>query len=502
MAITEIILPDCFREVSFSSAAEQVPAITINLPDKMFAVPEYGIDINATRAGQLYTHWQYGIDDGAAASKKWDLVRWYPGDTVQAVCNRIPSDPGFAVIAQILEDRGFHGMSGNQEFMDQCFVEMFSRTGQSDPANTNLIGDYFDGDGIGQIGLNALMAAPGSSFWNNWRTRFSSESEARKTREGVLSPFFAQNKYQNRNWMIGGYHDGWHRIPEYTHLYHLVAEIEQKHLAIRRKTIQFCWDVLEGSEWKIYRMGSFQATRFENPAGNIFKSTLNNVPPEINFRQGVINSLLGDGMMHWGTASRSTFDIARWVRSYNGGFETSKTKWLKDGTSQVVDYNPNDPTMPAKSPGDNPNNYTGPNVQIIPPTFGGPGPSGIHNSLAGRYGVAQAPSTSNFRWPSFGYKINGGSTLTGYASSNDPVTGSLGNATFSTLNNRNFGQHNIVNQLEAKKPFLGVTGSPGNGFIVWCNPMAKMSEVNEVTISESGPHTFEATGPAMRLFSW
>lgn len=506
MAISEIILPDCFLETAFSATAEQVPSITINLPNKMFAVPEYGIDVSATRAGQLYTHWQLGIDDGAPVSKKWDLVRWYQGDSVNTVVSRIPANADFAVISQIMEDRGHAGMIFDTAFMDACFVEIFSRTGQADPANTNIIGDYFDGDGLSQSALQAIQSPSGSTFWNTWRSRFSSETEARKNRDGVTSSYFTRNgsnpPSSNRNWMVSGYHDGWHRIPEYSHIYHLIAEIEQKHLAIRRKVFQFSWDVLEGSEWKIYRMGSYQGIKFTNPAGTIYKSTLNYVPPEINFRQGVIDSLLGDGVMYWGPAGRSTHDISRWVRSYNGGFDVSKTKWLKDGSNSPVDYNPNDPTMPAKSPGDNPNNYTGNNVQIIPPTFAGPGPNGIHHALGGRYAAAQAPSVANLRWPSFSYKLNGGSSLTGYASSNNPVTGSLGNATLSTLNNRNFGQHNIINQYEAKKPICWVAGSPGNGLIVWCNPQAKLTEVNEVTISESGSHVFEATGPSMRLFTW
>ena len=504
MAITEIILPNAFQEVAFTSIAEQVPGITINLPDKIFAVPEYGIEINTTRAAELYTHWQLGISDGAANSKKWDTVRWYPGNTAADVASSIPNDPNFVVMLEILENRINAGMTGNGAFLADVMQRIFTNTGQADPANTNIVGDYYDGDGMGQSGIVALKSAPGASFWTNWKQRFVSESEARKDRDGVTSSFFSDGKYEYRNFMVGGYLDGWHRIPEHTHIYHLIAELEQKALSIRRKKIQFCWDVLEGSEWKIYRQGSLQAIRFENPAGNIYKSTLNGVPPEIMFRQGVVNSMIGDGMINWGAAARTKHDIARWIRSYNGGFVTSKTKWKKDGTSLVVDYNPNDPTMPAKSPGDNPNNYTENNVQIVPPNFYGPAPYGIHDALGGRWAAAQVASkNTSLRWASGStYKINGGSANNMYPGGTSPVMGVLGNATISTLNNRNFEQDNIVRQLEYKKPIHLVAGVPGNGLILWCNPLARPAEVNEVTFTESGSHTFTAVGPRMRLFNW
>ncbi|HSW79969.1 MAG TPA: hypothetical protein VLG47_04290, partial [Candidatus Saccharimonadales bacterium] len=412
------------------------------------------------------------------------------------------------VMAQILEDRGFHGnTTGNIELLDAIFAEIFSRTGQSDPANTNLVGDYFDGDGIGQIALDALRAAPGTTFWTNWKNKFSSETEARKNRDGTTSSFFTRGTntpFNNRNWLVGGYLDGWHRVPEYMHPYLLIAELEQKSIAARRKKIGFCWDMLEGAEWKIYGQGSFQNIHFDTPAGDIFKSTLNGVPPEMMFRQSVIMQLIGDGMIHWGAAARTSRDIGRWIRSYNGGFNTSKTKWRKQGTTQVVDYNPNDPTMPAKSPGDNPNNYPGNQVQIIPPNFYGPTPYGIHDALAGRWMAAQVIGKSSLmRYaPGATYKINGGSAINMYPGGTNPRTGSLGDATVSLLNNRNAGQNNIVYQCEAKKPIHIVGGNPGNGFILWCNPHARPNEVNEVTFTESGTHTFTAVGPAMRLYNW
>lgn len=508
MALTEIALPKVFQEVAFTSIAEQVSSISINLPGKVFGVPEYGAEIDGTRAGQLYSHTHHGISDGLPNSKKWDLLRWLPGETAQQVANKVPSDPNFMVIAQILEDRGYYGNNtGNLDLMDATFQELYARTGASDPANTNLINDYYDAGVMGFSPLQGLREAPGSAFWTTWKSRFSSEANARKDRDGNTMSFFTRGAtppYLNRNWLVGGYMDGWHRIPEHTQIYHLIAELEQKSLAVRRKKIQFAWDLMEGAEWKIYSGGSFQNIRFENPAGDIFKSTLNGVPPEIMYRNGLIMSLLGEGQLHWGTAARTSMDINRWIRSYNGGFTTSKTKWRKDGSSTVVDYNPNDPTMPAKSPGDNPNNYTGDQVQIIPPNFYGPTPYGIHHALGGRYMTAQVIGKSSLmRWI-YGatFKRNGGSSINMYPAGVNPVTGSLGDATISTLNNRNFGQNNIVGQLEHKLPICICGGNPGNGFVLWCNPTADINEVNEVTFNESGSHTFTAVGPGIRLFNW
>lgn len=494
---TEIVLPRIFQEVAFTSIAEQVPSITINLPGKTFAVPEYGIEIDATRAAQLYTHTEYGISDGASAASKWTTVRRYPGQTPQNVADSIPHHPDFMVMAQIIEDLYAQGETNVVAFMDDAIQRIFNATGMSDPADTNIVGDYYDSHGLAPSLLGALMAAPGTTLWNDWRTRFSSESNARKDRNNVTSGFFTRNSYLNRNWMVTGYLDGWHRVPEHAHVYGHIAEIEQMHLAVRRKTFQFAWDILEGAEWKLYRHGSFQSIRFENPAGTIFKNTLNGVPPEMMYRQGLINSTIGDGMIHWQAAARTKHDISRWLRSHNGGLATWKTKWLKDGQINPVDYNFNDPTQPARSPGDNPLNYTDNNVQIIPPSFYGPNPYGIHDALAGRY-MAELTKTKHttLHWRPFTYKINGGSEIDGYFNGENPVLGTLGDGSLSTLNNRNFGQHNIVNQFENKKPICW----KGTDVAHFCFPTARPGDEIEVTIDHAGTHTLEVQGPGWRTF--
>lgn len=494
---TEIVLPRIFQEVAFTSIAEQVPAITINLPGKVFAVPEYGIEINAARAAELYTHTEYGISDGAPVSQKWTTVRRYGGMTPQNVADSIPHDPDFVVIAQIMEDLYNAGETNVVAFMDDTFDKIFDATGMADPADTNIVGDYFDSVSLAPAALAALQAAPGTTLWNDWRNRFSSESNARKGRDNNTVGYFTRGAYLNRNYLLGGYLDGWHRVPEYTHAYMHIAEIEQMHLACRRKTFQFAWDILEGAEWKLYRQGSFQSIRFENPAGLIFKNTLNGVPPEMMYRQGIVNSIIGDGMIHWQPAARTKHDIARWIRSHNGGLATWKTKWLKDGQINPVDYNYSDPTHPVKSPGDNPLNYTGNDVQIIPPNFYGPIPYGIHDALAGRYmaELTKAKHTT-LHWRPFTYTINGGSTIDGYFDGEDPVLGTLGDGSVSTLNNRNFGQHNIVNQFENQKPICIV----GSDVAHFCLPMARPGDEIEVTIDSGGTHTLEVIGPGWKVF--
>lgn len=500
---TEVILPRVFREHAFCSPAEQVAGINVDLPGKIFAVHSYDINTSKTRAEQLYSHLERGINNGHAANRQWTTARWYTGQSASDVANAVPSDKDFLYMSQIMEDRAHGGFIGDTTFMDQVFEQRFANTGQSDPANTNQIGDYFDHDGIAHIGLLSLTKPIGDSYWSQWRTRFSSESEARKDRDGVLSNFFSRGAgpYTNRNWQAVGYWDGWHRSPEWTHIYHILAEIEQKHLAVRRKVVQFAWDVLEGSEWKIYRHGSMQGIRFENPAGWIYKSTLNYIPCEMGYRQSLLFSVIGDGHIQWGPGGRNTSDISRWVRSYNGGTEAAKTQWKADNMSLPVTYNPNDSSMPAKSPGDNPTNQTeGNNVQIVPPSFGGPGPTGVHDALAGRY-MHELIKTKMItpKYAPFTFKINGGSSQNGYFDGEFPVMGTLGDGSLSTLNNRNFGQHNIIRQLEYRLPICIEDGLPGNGVVIWCKPDAKITEVNEVTLDDGT--VFEAIGPQMRVFS-
>jgi len=496
---TKIVLPRVFQEISFATPAETMPSITIDLPSKLFAVHSYDSASSASRALQLYSHTQWGINDGSPASTKWDTIRWYAGMTSQDIANSVPSDPAFISMAEIIENRLNAGVSGDHvAFKNDCFAKIHERTGVSDPADTNIVDDYWNGDSIGNIGLVALLNLGNATYWNNWRTRFSSETEARKDRDGNVANFFTDNKYLHQNWLVGGYLDGWHRVPEYVHPYLLIAELEQKHLAIRRKTFQFNWDIMDGAEWKIYRFGSFQSIKFDQPSGRIFKSTLNGVPPEMMYRMGIINSTIGDAMIHWGAAGRTTNDISRWVRSYNGGFQEDKTKWQSIFDSFASTYNPNNPSHPTKSPGDNPNNYTGNNVQIIPPTFGGPTPHGIHDATAGRYMAhLTRADTSKLRWAPFTTKTNGGSEVDGYFDGDSPVLGTLGDGSFSTLNNRNFGQHNIVNQLQYKKDILLVK----DDYIHYCRPFAKVTDEIEVTVDDGTVSVCEVKGPGWHTFA-
>lgn len=494
---TEIKPHRVFQEHSFCSPAEQVSSIQItNLPDKVFGVNAYGIDISKDRAEQLYSHVEYGIQNGHAATKQWHTARWYPGMSAADTANSLPKNSSFLWASQIAEDRGNAGYIYDFGFVDQVQQLYFAGTGQADPANTNIIQDYFDANGVLQIGLSALMQPTGASYWNNWRQKFSNETEARKNRDGGQIPFIARGSHNWSNWLGYGYLDGWHRVPEHSWPYLHIAEIEQMHLAVRRKVIQFAWDMFEGAEWKIYAQASFQGIRFENPAGFIYKAIQNNQPPEMMYRQGITTHLWGDGVVHWGPAGRTTSDQSRWVRSYTGGYSPSKTLWKGDGSAFASNYDFNNPTHPKKSPGDNPNNYTGDNVELVPPIFGGPAPYGAHNSLGGRHMVSRMRAIDGgiMKWPPFSYKINNGSTINGYYNGQNPRMGVLGDASISTLDNRNFQQDNIIYQLEYKKPIC----VHNNSLVVWCNPLARPNEANQVTLGDGT--TFTSVGPSMKVY--
>lgn len=493
---TEIILPRVFRQHSFSNLAEQIPAITIDPAGKVFAVASYGIDTSKTRAEQLYSHVEYGIGNGHAANRQWTTMRWYPGMSAQNVANSVPHNAGFVYFSQILEDWGNGGIPYNFPFLDDVMQKIFADLGQSDPVNTNMYRDYHDEDEVEWFGIDSLQAAQGSAYWTEWRSRFASESNARKNRNGDTPSFFSRGLYNFSNWLVNGYLDAFFRVPEHFWIYALVAEIEQKHLAIRRKTVQFAWDVLEGTEWKTAAQSTYGGTRFESPPGFIYKVTQNHQPAHFMYFQGLINTVLGDGMVHWNAAGRDTPDISRWVRSYTGGAEPFKTQWKADNASFPVTYDPNNPTHPKRNPGDNPSNATDPsNVSIVPPSFGGPGPRGQHNALAGRYMAELIKNKYTvLKWPSFRYKINGGDWVNGYYNGQNPVMGTLGDASINTLNNRNFGQHNIINQLEYRKPLCW----HDTDCIIWCNPLARPNEVNFVELGDGS--TFEAIGPNMRVY--
>lgn len=497
---SEIELPAVFQEIGFASLAEQVPGIVINnLPDKLFMVASYDWDATPARAEQLFSHVHHGIA-GHQANRQWDTIRW-DGQSVDELVNMVPNADGFGVVSEITENMTSAGKGAQAgEFIRQFYTKLFERSGKADPAETNAIGDYWEHMQIQVPGLQYLLNMDNDVFWNNWKNRMSSETEARKNYENVISPYFASGAHEYRNMLVPGYRDGFHRIPEHSWIYILIAMLEQMHLAVRRKAVQFATDMLEGAEWKINRYSSMQGTRFTNPAGVMYRSSLNNTPSEIMYRDALITSLIGEGQMHWGAAGRSTTNIKRWVRSYNGGSAGWRNQWLKDGAQFPVDYNPNDPTHPALSPGDNPNNYTGSGVQIIPPGFGGPGPFGNHDSLAGRYMASMiraVDADTNVKWPKFTYTVNG-QTKNGYYNGTTPMNGSLGNASVSTLNNRNFGQHNILNQARYKLP---INWWIGKGRALWCNPVARPSEVNVVTIDEGGKtYEFESVGSGIKVF--
>ncbi|CAG5001989.1 hypothetical protein DYBT9275_02781 [Dyadobacter sp. CECT 9275] len=491
---TEIILPKIFRELSYSSIAEQDTSIVIsNMSDKIFAVDKYDIASSEARALQLYSHLHWGTT-GVTNDKLWDTVRWY-GESVTDKVNSIVNHKDFLFWAEMREN----GFSPSN--VEAVYSQRFDNLGVADPTDTNQMQDYWAPGGVG-IDLLTYTNSPTSGDWSNLITRYSSETEARKEKNGSVTDFINSGAHEYRNWLAMGYLDAFHRVPEHAYVYGAIIQLELMHLAIRRKAVMFCEPILEGAAWFNYRAGSMQSVRFANPAGTIYKSVLNTVPAEISYRQGIISHEWGEGMTHWGPSSRDTKDIARWVRSHNGGLTTWKTKWKADNSSNIVDYDFNNPTQPARSPGDNPNNY--PDPQIIPPSFGGPVISTIHKSLAGRYMASITKSKRNkLFWPSFEWTTKGGTVHhDGYFDGTDPVLGSLGDGSITTLNNRNFGQHNAANQLRYKKPIC-VWGANGSDKIAhYCNPVAGINEEQEVTIDVSGgPYTFTAVGPNWQVFN-
>ncbi|MCH5373381.1 MAG: hypothetical protein JJ992_05355, partial [Planctomycetes bacterium] len=376
-----------------------------------------------------------------------------------------------------------------QQVLEGIYRRMESELGVTSPNQTRLYDDYF--------GALAGFDNNANFLWGFDAARFSeglaSESMARRMiRDGQWveeSRYFSAGAYRYRNWLEGGYLDSFPVCPEGVRIYNEIYNYERKFMAIPdRRVLKFSWSNAEGVNSSMYRHGVKSRLHFEN--GDIIRTDVVAWPFHMMLNESFWALLLGNDFVLWHSSVRLVQDPLAFQDSWAAG--AGETRWQPAG-GQAVRYDPDAPGQPrrkASPQGQFPNN----------PHLGESG------AFAGAWLVGQITEVSDrasksVAWCPFEYRINGGPVTTGYADSNLPKPGKLGDAQLSRYGLANYGQANIVASYVARKPICVVTAGHDGGALIFHPVYAHLSDRTDVTVfTAAGPRSFTVQGNDLHVF--
>lgn len=346
------------------------------------------------------------------------------------------------------------------------------------PADTELYADYF-------AGINGFAGGPtlNSGSMSDARNILSSQANAR----GNLG-YYSAGAFNYRNRLVGGYFNGINIMFNGSFVYSTIFDIEKEFVAMPdRKVGVFGWGAFEGVAGGI---DGAMWQRLPIQGGDVIRLSRAQGSFEMTQMQGFLAMLLGNTYVLWNDNSPYGTNINCWGPAFIGGDDPWKTRWQPTGGVDVQ-YDPNNPTHPKRDP-----NCNG--------GFSDSAADNLNGAFAGVWFYSQIKDRSNqkIKYATFSYTDNG-TTKTGYASGNTPVLGSKGDASVSTFNNANYGQHNIVNQWEAKKPIVFECIGTGGTAIVIINLYAGLTESSTYTINTQnhGTQTITHVGKGLGVYT-
>lgn len=376
-----------------------------------------------------------------------------------------------------------NGMPFNK--VEEFFKEMYNYIKAQNPgtvntpADTELYSDYF-------AAINGYAGGPGlnsSSDFNVVRSILANETNAR-----AGSNYYTAQAYNYRNRFIQGYFNGIPLMFNGNYVYSTIFDIEREFVAMSdRKVGVFGWGAFEGvgrgidgQQWQRLPLQGGDLIRLARAQGSF----------EMTQMQGFTALLLGNTYVLWNDNSPYGTNVNCWDKAYIGGNEPWKTRWQP--TNGVdVQYEDGNPSHPKPATGCNGN-------------FSDSAADNLNGAFAGVYLYAQIKDRANqkVKYATFSYQNNAGNQ-TGYASSNNPVLGSKGDASVSRFGNANYGQHNIVNQWEAKKPIVWECLGTGGTAIVIINLYAGLTEniAYTVTTQNHGTQVINHTGSGLGVYT-
>lgn len=349
------------------------------------------------------------------------------------------------------------------------------------PADTELYADYF-------AGING--GAPSDNFnntnksLNDLRNQLSSEANARGN-----SGYYQNGWYNNRNRLISGYFNGIPNVFNGCNVYSTIYDIEREFVAhATRKVGVFGWGAFEGVGGGI-DVATWQSLPVEG--GELIRLVRSQGSFEMTQMQGFISMLIGNTYVLWNDNAPYGTDIKCWDEGYIGGYDAWKTQWKPTGGS-IAQWDPNNPSHYKK--------VCQPNQR----PFSDSAANNLNGAFAGVYLYQQIKDRSNqkIKYATFSYTKDGVST-NGYNGTNIPVMGSKGDGSVSIFGNSNYGQYNIVNQWEFKKPIVWECIGTGGTAIVIINLYAGIAEQSTFTITTQnhGVQTIVHTGQGLGVYT-
>lgn len=348
------------------------------------------------------------------------------------------------------------------------------------PADTELYADYF-------AGINGYGGGPGlnsSTDYNVVRNILANENNARGG-----SNYYSGQAFLYRNRFVAGYFNGIPLMFNGNHVYSTIFDIEREFVAMNdRKVGVFGWGAFEGigrgidgQQWQRLPLQGGDLIRLSRAQGSF----------EMTQIQGFISLLIGNTYVLWNDNAPYGTNINCWDKAYIGGNEPWKTQWQPTG-GVTVQYD--------ESNSSHPKSVCQPNEGH----FSDSAADNLNGAFAGVWYYSQIKTRANqkIKYATFSYQNNAGNQ-TGYASGNTPVLGSKGDASVSIFGNSNYGQHNIVNQWEAKKPIVWECIGTGGTAIVIINLYAGLTENIAYTINTQnhGSQVINHTGQGLGVYT-
>lgn len=348
-------------------------------------------------------------------------------------------------------------------------------------ADTELYGDYFEGLNGYSTDLNFMA----TSNMDSLRTILSSEATARGN-----SLYYSTNSADFRNRIVGGYFDGIRVMYDGAGIHSQIISMERAFMALStRKVGVFGWGSFEGVG---RAMDGAKWQRLPVQGGDIIRLSRAQGSFAMTEQQAFFAMFFGNTYVMWNDNTLYNTNINCWDYAYIGGNEPWKTRWQPTGGSEVQ-YDANNPTHPVRDPG----------KQCTSPWSDSAAPN-LNGAYSGMYLYNQIKNRCNtkIKYATFNYSDNTGNK-TGYASGNTPVLGSKGDASVNMFGNSNYGQHNIVNQWEARKPLVYEGYGTGGTMIAILNLRAGLTEsvTYNITTTNNGVQSITHVGRSLGIYT-
>lgn len=498
--IREVTLPRDLQRVSWLPHYQVLPDDLHLPPDKGFGVTRLLWDIPQEQIYKKVTHIQYCYEelDSVPANKKWKTKQALDNTGKLAsnewlIANQ-PMDRDFITAAEMDENFGSRGVKNHaeraQQVLEGIYHRMEKELGVTSPNQTRLYDDYF----FALEGYDNAVSFLWGFHAERLKEGLSSEAMARRQyhhERGWIeeSRYFSAGAYKYRNWMMGGYLDSYPRTQEGISIYNAIYNYERKFMAIpNRKVLKFSWSNAEGVDSTMYRHGVKSRLHFD--AGDVIRSDVVAWPFHMMLNESFWALLLGNDFVLWHSNVRLVQDPLAFRDSWAGG--AGDTRWQPRG-GETVKYDSNDPRQPqrkASPDGQFPNN----------PHLGESG------AFAGAWLVGQITAVSDrtsktVEYCPFEYRVNGGKSETGYADSNDPEKGELGDAQLSRFGVANYGQANIIESFVGKKPICVYTEGKEGGALIFHNVYGQLTDHTEVRVrTKGGQKSLSIRGNDLHVF--